>query len=272
MEQSRSSTREPVTLLAVAGILAVLSGWLGWVHLTYQDTVAGSRTIRAGSGGVGVACGIFLLALAVALDVDRDEEPRRRWVVGTVVVGAVLAGFVLFDLVLGGWQAGFQLALKMAHAHGWSVGEVRAELARQGAHASVGWGLLVGAVAAALVVRAARELRHDSPFLTRAADREMLRCPACGHEPAATPKRTILGFRRFTCERCSESVMGPLSRRRHRVYVAIVFVAGVVAAVRYAVWGEVPIPGLLPAVVAVALYLDAMFLERSRSRQPAAAG
>ncbi len=78
-------------------------------------------------------------------------------------------------------------------------------------------------------------------------------CLSCLHDVEVISATTFLGFRRFMCPRCQTVQKHPLNTARKVFY--IVFVATIGTLCAYLVSrGEVPVPGVLPILTAIALF------------------
>jgi hypothetical protein len=97
---------------------------------------------------------------------------------------------------------------------------------------------------------------------------ETLFCTGCGEDVEATPRTSFLGFPTFTCPRCQSRVWHPMSKARRMVCWLILGMV-VAACVHVVINGNIPLPGLVGVLAAVALGVDRSLAARIHARRVA---
>lgn len=82
-----------------------------------------------------------------------------------------------------------------------------------------------------------------------------VRCSQCSHAFSAAPKKTFLGFRKFTCPSCGHVDLHPLSSG-YRGFYWFVLIAMVLSVLGLLASGQVGLPGLVSIAAAYALVKD----------------
>jgi DNA-directed RNA polymerase subunit RPC12/RpoP len=82
------------------------------------------------------------------------------------------------------------------------------------------------------------------------------KCPNCGREFRAVPKRSFLSFQKMRCPSCTKDVVYPLTKGYRIIYWAILALMLVAVVVNYTN-GQPTYPGLLGFAALIALVEDA---------------
>jgi DNA-directed RNA polymerase subunit RPC12/RpoP len=82
------------------------------------------------------------------------------------------------------------------------------------------------------------------------------KCPNCGREFRAVPKRSFLAFQKMRCPSCSKDVVYPLTKGYRFIYWVILALMLVAVVVNYSM-GRITYPSLLGFAALVALVEDA---------------
>jgi predicted RNA-binding Zn-ribbon protein involved in translation (DUF1610 family) len=98
-------------------------------------------------------------------------------------------------------------------------------------------------------------------------------CSECRAAIDAAPELTFLGLLRFRCPQCGKAFLHPMAARRRKAYIALSVILGVIFIGLFVGTRRIPIPGVLPLALAVALYQDSRVRRRAdaaRNQTPVA--
>jgi predicted RNA-binding Zn-ribbon protein involved in translation (DUF1610 family) len=87
-------------------------------------------------------------------------------------------------------------------------------------------------------------------------------CTGCRARIQASPRYTFLGLFRFTCPRCGQGFLYPMSARRRKWYIGVAVVFTVLSLALLAFAGQVALPGILPIAAVIALVQDSSARKR----------
>jgi len=179
------------SLLAVAGVLAIVSGLLKWASLSFPRSASGTDTELIGNDTIALIIGFFLLVRAY-MTWRGSEAEARRWGGWAIVSGGILLGYAIYDLATLRSRVLDSLISNTASSAGLPVAEVRAIVERQVAEGIVRFavrpGLYLAIVAGSLAI-VAGVLSLTTSF-TWAGDRPEPAVEA--PEPASENRRTGL--------------------------------------------------------------------------------
>ena len=91
------------------------------------------------------------------------------------------------------------------------------------------------------------------------------KCPSCGREFRAGPKKSFLGFKKMRCPGCSKDVVYPLTKSYRVIYWLIVALMLVVVAVNISN-GRTSYPDLVGFAAVFALVEDARIRKATGAR------
>jgi len=140
------STQRPLLapgLIALGGMLAILSWAMHWARFSFPETQTTVRTVFVGHRSVGLIFGIILLLRAV---LARTLSPRqaRTWGGFAILSGGFIAGYAIYDLATEQARMVSSLVSNTATALHIPVAAVQAEIDRQVAVGQVKVTVLAG--------------------------------------------------------------------------------------------------------------------------------
>jgi hypothetical protein len=193
-ERRSQGTTVGGALLAVGGVLALISGALHWAKLTFPRTAGMEVTVHVGHRNSAFYMGALMILRGVLTLSLRRPESGRAWGGIAFITGGILGGFAVFDLLTERSRAISILAANTARSINASVEGVRAMISRQVAEGTVRFaftaGIYLALVAAVLAIFGSIVILRSTAGLYRVAGRTPATPPgdfAGGPTPSIPP-------------------------------------------------------------------------------------